>query len=274
MPSSIGRLRRTARPLSVAAFLAALAALAACSRSPTAPPTDRAWRVFAIEYGESTVARSMLVRGAPKGERAPMAWYAWLLVSKTSVDRRILVDTGFDDAARAKKWRFTRRDRVSAILDRTGVAPASITDVVLTHGHWDHVGDTAPYVGARFWIQKAALSGLHLRVRLTALDGPKEIANGVTLVPGGGHAPGIQWVKIALGDANRRTVAVASDVAYLYENIEKPIPTGSTSDPDADLAATRDMLSATGSAALILPGHDPLVAKRLARVCEDVYELK
>ena len=216
----------------------------------------------------------MLVHGAPKGESAAMSWYAWLLVSSASVDRRILVDTGFDDAALAKKWRFKWRDRVSAILDSKGVPASSITDVVLTHGHFDHVGDTAPYVGARFWIQKAALRGLQLRERLTALDGPKEIADGVTLFPGGGHAPGMQWVKIALGDKGKRTVAIASDVTYLYESIEKLTPTGSTKDPDADLAALREMLAATENAALILPGHDPLIAKRLSRFAEHVYELR
>jgi glyoxylase-like metal-dependent hydrolase (beta-lactamase superfamily II) len=230
--------------------------------------------VFAIEYGESSVERSMLLRGAPKGERAAMSWYAWLLVSNRSMDRRILVDTGFDDAAHAKKWRFERRDRVSAILDRAGVAPPSITDVVITHGHWDHAGDTAPYVDARFWIQKAAAASLRHVERLAVLEGPKEIAHGVTLVPGGGHAPGMQWVKIALGDAKKRTAAIASDVAYLDESVEKLAPTGSTRNPDADLAALRAMIAATGSAALVLPGHDPLVAERLSRVAEHVYELK
>ena len=249
-----------------------------CGAKAIDPPTDRDWRVFAIEYGRSTAERSMLVHGAPKGESAAMSWYAWLLVSKAPIDRRILVDTGFDDAKRAEKWQFSWRDRVSAILDRAGVSAASITDVVLTHGHWDHVGDTAPYVKARFWIQQAALDavrgGLKAPGALFALDGPKEIANGVTLVPGGGHAPGIQWVKIAVGDSKKRTIAIASDVAYLYETVERMIPTGSTTDPDADLAALRAMLAVTGSAALILPGHDPLVAKRLPKVAEHVYELR
>jgi glyoxylase-like metal-dependent hydrolase (beta-lactamase superfamily II) len=254
-------------------FVSAAAAVA-CTDHPLAPPDDRDWRVFAIEYGKSTVSLSMLAFGAAKGKRAPMSWYAWLLVSKAPSDRRILVDTGFDDAKLAAKWRFSWRDRVSAILDRAGVPASSITDVVLTHGHFDHVGDTAPYVGVRFWIQKAALGGLRLGDRLTALDGPKEIARGVSLIPGGGHAPGIQWVRIALGDGARRTAVLASDVAYLYESIEKLSPTGSTGDADADLAALRAMRAATGSAALILPGHDPLVAKRLPRVAEHVYELR
>jgi glyoxylase-like metal-dependent hydrolase (beta-lactamase superfamily II) len=266
------RLFRSTLRLSPAAALAALVGLAACSRPSLALPTDRDWRVFAIEYGTSSVKRSMLVRGAREGERAAMSWYAWLLVSKNATDRRILVDTGFDDAALEKKWRFTRRDRVVNILVHSGVSAGAITDVVVTHGHWDHVGDAVPYFRARFWIQKAALDAA--RGGLKAPEGPKEIAPGVALVPGGGHAPGIQWVKVALGDPKGRTVAIASDVVYLYENVEKLIPTGSTEDADADLAAMRAMIAATGSPALILPGHDPLVAKRLSRVAEHVYELK
>lgn len=261
-------------PLRIPALAIAALSFAACSGGALDPPADRDWRVFAIEYGESSVERSMLLRGAPKGERAAMSWYAWLLVSKRSIDRRILVDTGFDDAARAKKWRFTRRERVSAILDRAGLDPGSITDVALTHGHWDHAGDTAPYVGARFWAQEAAAGSLRHLERLTALDGPRVIAPGVTLVPGGGHAPGMQWVEIALGDAGHRTAAIASDVAYLDESVEKLAPTGSTSDPDADLAALQAMIAATGSASLVLPGHDPRVASRLSRVAEHVYELR
>jgi glyoxylase-like metal-dependent hydrolase (beta-lactamase superfamily II) len=84
----------------------------------------------------------------------------------------------------------------------------------------------------------------------------------------------MQWVKIAFGDAGHRTAAIASDVAYLDESVEKLAPTGSTNDPDADLAALRAMIAATGSAALVLPGHDPLVASRLSRVAEHVYELR
>jgi len=262
MSSPIWRVCRAA-PWHSAAVLAALAALCgACGSKAIEPPEDRDWRVFAIEYGTSSQNRSMLVQGAPKSERAAMSWYAWLLVSKRSVNRRVLVDTGFDDAERAKKWRFTRRERVNAILERAGVAPASITDVVLTHSHWDHAGDTAPYVNARRWVRKGFPGA------------SEEIANGVSLIAGGGHTKDIQWVRIALGDERRRTVAIASDVAYLYENLETLTPTGSTTDSDADLAAMRAMLSATGSAALILPGHDPEVAKRLSRVAENAYELK
>src|ERR1700682_363496 len=59
-------------------------------------------------------------------------------------DRRILVDTGIGDAWSAKHRDIYGIDRtlysLDSELERAGFKRADITDVVLTHLHFDHAG--------------------------------------------------------------------------------------------------------------------------------------
>src|SRR5512144_1237576 len=75
-----------------------------------------------------------------------------LLVVDTLSERRVLVDDGM-----GSRWGGERADRlavesrgVEAALARHGLAPADVTDVILTHLHPSHAGGTLrPGAGGR-----------------------------------------------------------------------------------------------------------------------------
>ena len=67
-----------------------------------------------------------------------------LLVVDTRSERRILVDDGLGDRwspALADRYAVENRG-VEAALARHGLTPADVTDVILTHLHFDHAGGT------------------------------------------------------------------------------------------------------------------------------------
>ena len=260
---------------------------------------DGTWSVFALEYGNSVKFRhSVLIRGASKDERVPLSWWAWLIQPSSGDGRRILVDTGFDDEKLARQWRFKRHVPVPRLLRDLHIEPSSITDVVVTHSHWDHMGNVSPYKNARIWIQKEEFDwavkkvsdekpvnqGVRLKDvdvlkkardenRLSLVAGTKEIAPGIIVHPGGKHTPFIQWVEVQSGGRSG-TIVLATDIAYLYENIDKVVSSGSTLDPRKDVAEIKKMINKATRKELVIPGHDPEVARRFKSVGKHIYRIR
>jgi len=268
--------------------------LAACGSKDGV--NEKTIAIYALEYGHSTGFKySALLEGAPAGEKRSISWLAWLLVGK---GRRVLVDTGFADRKLAKKWRFDRFETVPKVLERLKIEPREITDVILTHAHWDHVGHLSPYTGARFWMQREELEWARKKVsaekpsragvrwrdveaigalvdegRVTLIDGEREIFDGVRVRVGARHTAHIQWVEVATGGPVG-TVVIASDIAYLFENLERLVPPGASGDPRKDLEQIKRMLGAASSPRLVLPGHDPEVGQRFDRVANGVFDVR
>jgi glyoxylase-like metal-dependent hydrolase (beta-lactamase superfamily II) len=145
--------------------------------------------------------------------------------------RRILVDTGMGDRWDEKKtgvFALERRpNQLVAELAEEGITRESITDVVLTHLHFDHAGGAvrlldgqlaATFPEARYWVQKRQwewagrpserdrasfrtedFAPLQEAGRLELVDGPGEILPGVRVTPINGHTPGQQMVEFHTG---------------------------------------------------------------------------
>lgn len=149
-----------------------------------------------------------------------------LLLIKTA-DRTILVDTGLGNRLTDKQREIYRPSsfQLPAALAELGVRDVDVTDVVLTHLHFDHAGgiltgfgdhDALTFPKARHWIQqreweiaknpdglnRAAyffdqqLALLEARGKQQLIEGNQEIALGVKLVKTGGHTFGSQIVEI------------------------------------------------------------------------------
>ncbi|NLH93531.1 MAG: MBL fold metallo-hydrolase [Candidatus Cloacimonetes bacterium] len=142
-------------------------------------------------------------------------------------DRVILVDTGLGNRLSEKQRDIYRPSAflLPVSLAELGIRDADVTDVVLTHLHFDHAGgiitgfgdhDALTFPKARHWIQRQEwetaknpdglnrasydfprqLALLEERGRQQLIDGSEEIAPGVTLVKTGGHTCGSQIVEI------------------------------------------------------------------------------
>jgi glyoxylase-like metal-dependent hydrolase (beta-lactamase superfamily II) len=205
----------------------------------------------------------------------------WLV--RGAGNRNVLIDTGFHRDRLIRSWKPRDFVRPSDALAKVGLRAEQITDLVITHLHWDHAGGVDLFPNARVWIQKeeydyyrspavrgtrtgvdaedlAVLERLEAQGRLMLVPGDaQEILPGITVYTGGRHTYASQYagVQTAAG-----TVVVESDNLYLYENLEKRLPIAQTLDAASNLRAQERMLRIASSPRLIVPGHDPAVFAR------------
>ncbi len=240
---------------------------------------DQGWHLFAVEFARSdAVLESRLVQGADAGARVAMAWYFFVALG---YDRVVLVDCGTDafapggrPALRAS-WSVARGVRATVALARLGIDAADVTDVVLTHHHWDHVGALASFPTARIHVHQSEWSRVPERLR----RGPERAGRVATfhrreraLWPGfvarvsGAHTRRHVMVELRCAD---RPIVILGDAAYLYRNVEERVPVAVSADAVRNVAEVARAVAAVG-AANVLPGHDPTIFERYPSGVEGV----
>ncbi len=285
-------MKRTTAGLALAAALAALTHLGA-QGSPSSQPVT--YEAYAVRFGELPAFRvSGLVAGADPSRTLDIPVMVWLL--KGSDGRRVLVDSGFHQKKFVDRWKVrgfrTPADAVAA----AGVPAAEVTDVIITHAHWDHAGGVDQFPKATVWIQRdeyryytgeawharnthggvdeedmRALLAANLAGRLRFVEGDNvEPVPGIRCYTGGKHTWASQFVA---AQAAGGTVVLASDNVYLYENLEKRVPIAQTLDAASNLAA-QDRIRALASPGVVVPGHDPAVFERFSRIAEGIVRVR
>ncbi len=262
---------------SVLVFLATLA----CAQTPPKPQ----YEVYAIRYGTlPNFQVAGLVAGADRSRRMDIALMVWLIEGN---GRHILLDAGFYRDQFMKQWKPTDYVRPSEAIARMGLKAEDITDLIVSHLHWDHADGVDLFPKARTWIQKEeleyyagtawqsrgthggidaedvlALVKLNTEGRVGLVNGDaQEILPGISCYTGGKHTYASQFVTV---NTSAGTVVLASDNMYLYENLEKHVPIAQTLDAESNLRAQDRMKQLAADPRLIVPGHDPAVMTKFA----------
>ncbi len=216
-----------------------------------------------------------LVAGADTSRRADIAMMVWVLRGN---GRTVLVDAGFHRERFVTQWKPADFITPAEAVGEAGVKADAVTDIIISHVHWDHADGVDLFPNARVWIQKAefqhyigmngepldapaisaevagVLAGMARAGRVTLVDGDdREILPGIRVYIGGKHTWESQYVGVATGTG---TVVIASDNMYLYENLEKRAPIAQTLDAASNLAAQDRMRRIASKPGLIVPGHD------------------
>ena len=244
--------------------------------SPAAPPR---YSIQAIRYGTiRDFPVSALVQGAPEAEKMDIAMVLWLL---RGGGRNVLFDSGFHREKWLKEFPTVDYLRPDEAVRLAGIAPEDVTDVVVSHAHWDHLGGIDLFPKATVWIQKReytyyttdawqpggrhggidpedvkALVQRNTEGRLRLVDGDGvEILPGLRAYTGARHTFASQYVRVE-GDP---PFVLASDNCYLYRNLaeRKASATFDESDRDANVRNQARMIELAGSADRVVPGHDP-----------------
>lgn len=259
---------------------------------------DRGWRVqreenvvmnsglpeyelFAIRYAARDARRrDHFIGGDPHDGPMPMDYFLWVA---RAPDRTFVIDTGFTAEVAARRARTYLRCPVET-LKLIGIDGETVKDVILTHLHYDHVGNFHKFPAAQFHLQETELhyaTGRYMRYprlarsfevedvvgmvrlnfarRVVFYDTVTELAPGITLHPVGGHSAGLQFVRV---HTKRGWVMVASDVTHFYENMDSGRPFTTAFHVGKMLEGFDALRAHAPSPQHIVPGHDPLVMKR------------
>src|SRR5581483_663568 len=238
------------------------------------------YSIQAIRYATApNVDIADLVIGAPKDEKVNIAMVFWLI---RGGGRNILFDSGFHREEWFKYFPMTDYIRPDEAVKLAGVNPGEITDIVVSHAHWDHMGGIDLFPKATVWIQKdefhyyigeawqkdgkhggidpedvAALVRLNTEGRLRLVNGDDiEIFPGIRAYTGARHTYASQYLRV---EGNPPFV-LASDNMYLYRNLETHSASATFSEQDhtANVANQDRMVKLAGAPERVVPGHDAM----------------
>jgi glyoxylase-like metal-dependent hydrolase (beta-lactamase superfamily II) len=251
------------------------------------------YEVYAIRYAQIPFKVSNLIAGADPSRSLDIAMIVLLI--KGPNGRNVLLDAGFYRDKFMTRWKPAAYTRPDSAVAKMGVKPEDVTDIIVSHIHWDHFDGADLFPKARIWLQRdevehhvdsaggvlanaidaldaAMLHEIRKAGRLQLIDGDaKEIIPGITVYTGGKHTFQSQYAGVHTAEG---TVVLASDNAYLYENFEKHVPISQTVDKVSNLAAQDRMLTIASKPALIVPGHDPAVFTRFKEVQPNVVRIR
>jgi glyoxylase-like metal-dependent hydrolase (beta-lactamase superfamily II) len=218
----------------------------------------------------------------------------------------LLFDTGFgstvDQQFKTIPWlmqvttHYVKEPTVAAQLAAAHIPLSSITGVVLTHAHWDHVSGLVDLPGVPVWINRAEQDFIRNGGDATALirsmgalpyklyaftSGPylgftrslDVFGDGsVVLVPAPGHTPGSIIAFVNTPDGKR--YALVGDLVWQTEGIaipaERPWISRMLVDWDSedvrDLIVQMHKLQAAIPGLIIVPAHDRRVWERLPQL--------
>jgi glyoxylase-like metal-dependent hydrolase (beta-lactamase superfamily II) len=240
------------------------------------------FEIYAIRYARhrGRHAADNFVLADPHEYASELDYFVWVL---RRGDESFLVDTGFAEEAATRRGRELLRSPAEA-LRLLGMDPHQVTDIILTHLHYDHAGNLDQFPRARFHLQDREMgyaTGRHMGHGLLRLpfdlpdilhmvrhvyagravfhDGEDELAPGLHLYRVGGHSAGLQILRVW---TRRGWVVLASDASHLYAHFEGGRVFPVVYNVGEALEGYRLLYRLADSPDHIVPGHDPLVMKR------------
>ena len=248
-------------------------------------PSDReVFEVYAVRYATlaERTAHQTFIMADPHDGPWPMDYFVWAAIGP---DHTYVIDTGFDQACATRRGRALLRSPADG-LEMIGVDVGQVEDVIVTHLHYDHIGNFDLFPRATFHLQDKEMhyaTGRHMCEqslagayevdhivgmvrqvydgRVAFHDGDAELSPGFSVHFIGGHTMGMQCARVwtRLG-----WLVLASDASHYYANMERANPFPLVFDVGEMLQGFHKMRGLAEAPRFVIPGHDPLVMARYA----------
>ena len=243
------------------------------------------YEVIAVRYGTLASRRSALylhwdAYGEPDADES-LDYFFYVLRHR---DETIVLDTGFEPGSGQRRGRTCLRHPGDALTD-LGIDADDVSRVIVSHLHYDHIGNLDLFSRARvyvpdreltFWTSDLArhpqfsrhvdpptisqLVRLEREGRVDRYDGTGELLPGIRAITVGGHSPGQQVFVI---EAAEYPVVLASDAVHLYDELEYSRPFAVVVNL-VEMYGAYDLLRELEAqlGAVVVPGHDPRLTER------------
>jgi glyoxylase-like metal-dependent hydrolase (beta-lactamase superfamily II) len=242
------------------------------------------YQIYGLKCGEKDYKESQFFFMETSDAPLTLYFYLWVILGGP---HPVVVDTGFshDDA---RQWEMRQWVGAADLLARVGVKAAEVPLVIISHLHWDHWDGYEYFPSADFWIQEeeidfwtgfagcypvyrqfatatalGELVRLNYGGRIRRLRGEVPVLPGITAYWVGGHTPGSQILTVSTA---KGPVVLAVDASHCYRNIERRQPTQLITNLPQMLQAFDRIEALAGPSRLIVPGHDPAVARRFDEI--------
>lgn len=255
---------------------------------------SKEYQVFALYFcyeGRSPAKEAII--GISQNDSVDWADYFWLL--KDPNGRNILVDAGWIDSTHTKK-NFIRPD---SILRQLNISPQEISDIIITHPHYDHIGGISLFPNARIWMNQddyeyligpawekggdstgftrqdvINIKTINSLGRLKLVKGDNiEIMPGIKAFTGSTHTYENIYLLVN-SNSERNKILLASDAIWFYMNIEKELPISLCFDTAKNVKAIKRMKTLVSNPNLIIPGHDISLISKFPKVNDRIIRIE
>ncbi len=247
--------------------------------------------VFALKIGQRSVSTSLVMYHTDPTLETVIYYFFWCVRYQEKI---ILVDTGFRPEIAEDRGLSNVRHPIEQ-LAKLGIHPDMVEIVICTHLHWDHAGGCDFFKNATFFVPERDLrfftgpaiqydairhfvypqdlnSILKLSYdgRVKFVDGNQTIFPGIAVHAIGGHTPGLHVVSV---ETSKGKAVLASDICYLYRNINEGIIPGLFVDLMESLRGLQRLQAVASNKTLIFPSHDPELCSRFESTDGEVIRI-
>lgn len=184
--------------------------------------------IHAINFARSRLPESMVLQDGDTDRSVEISFLLYVIESD---HQRILIDAGCDTLPGFEMQQFVSPGK--ALADY-GIDPGTITDVIITHAHHDHIDGLRHFPQATLHIQAKEFQKGQKYIPDTAIlhifSEKARLGENIEIIKIGGHTPGSSIVRVEAGPF---TYVFAGDECYLPLCLERNIPTGTSHNPIA-----------------------------------------
>lgn len=185
------------------------------------------FKLTAIKCGDSLFHSRNVFR---KDSYNKLMEFSWLFYLIEYNDKLILVDTGFTQEYYARRFKLDKFTPTVELLNKLGISADDISDVIITHSHFDHIGGANAFSNATIYIQRDEWQNFKKRPsrllqpivdfldnypNLVLFDGEYLLYDKFRIVRIGGHTIGSSVVYF---DHNQKKCVLTGDECYTTNN--------------------------------------------------------
>lgn len=185
-----------------------------------------------MKYGEALYSEKRIFSDVMTDGDIPMSFCFYLIQTK---DKNILVDVGCDGK---EHYGFYVFKHPVMLVKEYGLEPEDITDIIITHSHYDHVELIGCYPNAIIHVQREEYEVRcwkypHNKANVHLFDEGYTLCDNIRVQKYAGHSIGSCIVYAG-------ETLLCGDECYFMENFERVVRVGNSNFPDRSQAFVKE----------------------------------